>query len=114
MGQAHKAEQKALKAERKAAKQAAKAEKKAAKMAKCSIVDDNQDAEPVAEIIPVAAEMPTEQPVTEEAIPFEYQNEFNMVQGMGFNSSPDVVRCLLVDNKGDVTKVINTLLSSMS
>lgn len=121
-----KEQRQAEKAQKKAAKKVAKAAKKAAKLSQCSIVDESQEvamkADPVIEqeeqkieMLPMDnTEMPTEQPVVDEAKPFQYQNEFQQVQGMGFSSNPDVVRYLLVENKGDVTKVINTLLSSMS
>lgn len=42
---------------------------------------------------------------------FKYQDELNQVQGMGFSSNPEVIRYLLTENKGDVTKTINHLLS---
>lgn len=75
---------------------------------------DEQKAEPSAQ------PMPTEQPGAEVQVDsppkyaFKYQTELEQVLGMGFNTSEDVVRYFLLENKGNVTKVINSLLSSMS
>lgn len=96
----------------------------------CSIVkqEDSSVTEAVVEeqkIEMSAVEQPTEQPAIDsqqgrskdnkdEEVSFKYQDEFKMVSGMGFEANPDVLRYLLIENKGDITKVINTLLSSMS
>lgn len=98
----------------------AKADANNAKEAPCSIVNHSvpveQEEQKVEVPVCISTEQPTEQPAKkeQEAPVFKYHEQFVQVQHMGFATNPDVVRCLLVENKGDVTKVINTLLSSMS
>lgn len=94
----------------------AKAEADAQK-AQISIEDSTpvqQEEQKVDVPVCMSTEQPTEQPTGQESVTaFKYQDEFVQVQHMGFTNE-DVIRCLLIENKGDVTKVINTLLSSMS
>lgn len=58
--------------------------------------------------------MPTEQPEPAAEPVFQYQEELAQVQAMGFNNDVKIVKYLLVENKGDTTKVVNHLLTSLS
>lgn len=58
--------------------------------------------------------MPTEQPEPAAEPAFQYQAELAQVQAMGFNNDVKIVKYLLVENKGDTTKVVNHLLTSLS
>jgi len=78
------------------------------------LVSQGDDQERKVDTVDMTVE-PTEQPEPEQPKPvFQYQAELEQVKAMGFGSEEGVIVYLLTEHKGDTTKVVNQLLSSMS
>jgi len=72
---------------------------------------------PAPEAVPIQ-EQPVAAPVAQPSVPaapsaprFQYSNQMATLRSMGFTSSPEIYRYLLLNNNGDVQKVVDHLLT---